>query len=183
MKHIAARQGFPSGLAAALLALAGLAQAQFDPARAQVEPEAIARQFPEPATPFTTPAFAPGRQDFTTHAEVFVFLDALARRSGRVAIETLGRSQQGRAMVAVVLTGTRGWDAQLPTVLLLAQQHGNEPAGGEAALVLAQGLATERSALLDRVNVVIMPRANPDAAERFGRESASGIDKIGRAHV
>jgi len=182
MKHIAARQGFPSGLAAALLALAGLAQAQFDPARAQVEPEAIARQFPEPATPFTTPAFAPGRQDFTTHAEVFVFLDALARRSGRVAIETLGRSQQGRAMVAVVLTGTRGWDAQLPTVLLLAQQHGNEPAGGEAALVLAQGLATERSALLDRVNVVIMPRANPDAAERFGRESASGID-INRDHL
>jgi predicted deacylase len=182
MKRISARSGFPRGAAAALLALASLAQAQFDPARAQAEPEAIARQFPEPATPFTTPAFAPGRQDLTTHAEAFVFLDALARRSGRVAIETLGRSQHGRAMVAVVLTGPRGWDAQLPTVLLLAQQHGNEPAGGEAALVLAQSLATERNALLDRLNVVIVPRANPDAAERFTRESASGID-INRDHL
>ena len=182
MKRIAVRSGLAGGLATALLVLSGLAQAQFDPARAQVEPEAIARQFPEPATPFTTPAFAPGRQDFTTHAEVFVFLDALARRSGRVVIETLGRSQHGRAMVAVVLTGPRGWDAQLPTVMLLAQQHGNEPAGGEASLVLAQSLATERSALLDRVNVVIVPRANPDAAERFARESASGID-INRDHL
>ncbi len=170
------------GFAAALLALASLAHAQFDPSKAVVEPEVIARQFPAPATPFATPAFAPGRQDFTTHAEVFSFLDALARRSGRLTIETVGRSQQGRAMVAVVLTGPRGLDARLPTVMLLAQQHGDEPGGGEAALALAQSLATERSALLDRVNVVIMPRANPDAAERFGRETASGID-VNRDHL
>ncbi len=174
-----------SGTAAAFFALAGLAgeaHAQFDPSKATVEPEAIARQFPDPALPFTTPAFAPGRQDFTTHAEVFSFLDALARRSGRVTVETVGRSQQGRAMALVVLAGPRGFDAKLPTVLLLAQQHGNEPAGGEAALVLAQSLASERSALLDRVNVLVMPRANPDAAERFGRESASGID-VNRDHL
>ncbi len=180
MKSIAARSLFP--VAAALLALAGGAQAQFDPARAVVEPESIARQFPGPATPFTTPAFAPGRQDFTTHAEAFAFLDALARRSSRLTIETVGRSQQGRAMVAVVLTGPRGLNDKLPTVMLLAQQHGDEPGGGEAALALAQSLATERSALLDRINVVIMPRANPDAAERFGRETASGID-VNRDHL
>ncbi len=171
-----------AAIAAALLALASLAHAQFDPSKVTVEPEAIARQFPDPATLFTTPAFTAGRQDFTSHAEVFSFLDALARRSGRLSIETVGRSQQGRAMALAVLTGPRGFDAQLPTVLLLAQQHGNEPAGGEAALVLAQRLAGERSALLDRVNVLIMPRANPDAAERFARESASGID-VNRDHL
>jgi hypothetical protein len=168
--------------AAALAVFSGLAAAQFDPARAVVEPEAVARQFPEPATPFTTPGFAAGRQDFTSHAEVFAFLDALTRRSGRVTIETVGRSQQGRAMALAVLTGSRGFDSRLPTVLLLAQQHGNEPAGGEAALVLAQSLATDRSELLERVNVLIMPRANPDAAERFARESASGID-VNRDHL
>ena len=170
------------GIAAALLTLVSLAHAQFDPAKAVVEPEAIARQFADPAVPFTTPAFAPGRQDFTTHAEVFSFLDALARHSGRVSIETMGRSQQGRAMALAVLTGQRGFDPTLPTVLLLAQQHGIEPAGGEAALVLVQSLAGERSALLERVNVLIMPRANPDAAERFARESASGID-VNRDHL
>jgi predicted deacylase/post-segregation antitoxin (ccd killing protein) len=164
------------------LALAGGAQAQFDPTKAVLEPEAIARQFPDPARPFTTPAFAPGRQDFTSHAEVFGFLDGLARRSARLSLETVGHSQQGRAMTLAVLAGPRGFDAQLPTVMVLAQQHGNEPAGGEAALVLVQSLANERSALLERVNVLIMPRANPDAAERFARESANGID-LNRDHL
>jgi Zinc carboxypeptidase len=141
-----------------ILVCSGLAQAQFDPARVALEPEAIARQFADPATPFNTPAFLPGRQDFTSHAEVFGFLDALSRRTPGLVIETLGRSQQGRAMVAVVLTGPRGWDPQLPTVLLLGQQHGNEPAGGEAALVMAQTLAGERSTLLKRVNVLYAHR-------------------------
>jgi Zinc carboxypeptidase len=182
MKSSAARIRLPLAIAAILSAMAGQAQAQFDPTRVQAEPESIARKFAAPATPFTTPAFAPGRQDFTSHAEAFAFLDALARRSGRLTIETVGRSQQGRAMVAVVLTGPRGFDTEQPTVMLLAQQHGNEPAGGEAALALAQSLASERSALLERVNVVILPRANPDAAERFARESAGGID-VNRDHL
>jgi predicted deacylase len=160
----------------------GPAVAQFDPSRVVAQPEAIARQFPDPPTTFPSPAFAPGRADFTTHAEVFGFLDALARQSGLVTIDPVGRSQQGRALVVAVLAGPRGFDAGLPTVLLLAQQHGNEPAGGEAALVLAHRLATERTALLERVNVVIMPRANPDAAERFGRETSSGID-VNRDHL
>lgn len=167
---------------ALVLALANPAAAQFDPTKVFVEPEAVARQFPDPATPFATPAFAAGRQDFTTHAEVFAFLEALARRSGRLKLETVGHSQQGRAMTLAVLSGLRGVDANLPTVLLLAQQHGNEPAGGEAALALAHTLTTERAALLERVNVIILPRANPDAAERFARETASGID-VNRDHL
>ena len=165
-----------------LVGMLSLADAQFDPAKAEIEPEAIARQFPDPKLPFTTPAFASGRQDLTQHAEVFSFLDALTLRSDRISIETLGRSQQGRAMAVAVLTGPRGFDTRLPTVLLLGQQHGNEPAGGEASLVLVQTLANEKSALLDRVNVVVMPRANPDAAERFGRDTARGID-VNRDHL
>lgn len=176
--HAARRTGSTAGL----WALTSLAQAQFDPAKVVVEPDAVARQFSDPPTVFTTPAFAPGRQDFSSHAEVFGFLDALTRRSDRLTLQTFGHSQQGRAMTLAVLTGRRGFDASLPTVLLLGQQHGNEPASGEAALVLAERLATEHSALLDRVNVLIMPRANPDAAERFVRESANGID-INRDHL
>ena len=181
-KYVASSAALGKTALAVVLALAGAAHAQFDPGKVSVEPDAIARQFPEPAVPFSSPAFTPGRQDFTTHAEVFSFLDGLAKRSGRLTIETVGHSQHGRAMALAVLTGQRGFDAALPTVLVLAQQHGNEPAGGEATLVLAQSLATQRSALLERVNVVIMPRANPDAAERFARESASGID-VNRDHL
>ena len=171
-----------AGLAAAAVGFSCLSQAQFDPAKVTPEPQAIARHFPDPATVFTTPAFASGRSDLTTHAEAFGFLDALAQRSGRITVEAVGRSQQGRAIPLVALTGTRGFDARLPTVLVLALQHGHEPAAGEAALVLAQSLATDRSAWLDRVNVLIMPRANPDGAERFTRETTNRID-LNRDHL
>lgn len=81
-------------------------------------------------------------------------------------------------MALLVLSSTRGVNAALPTVMLLGQQHGNEPAGGEAALLLA----TERSDLLNKVNVLIVPRANPDGAEHFGRVSANGVD-VNRDHL
>lgn len=169
-------------LAVSLLAFATAASAKFDSANVVVEPESIARQFPDPATGYATPAFAEGRTDFTSHAEVFQFVEALARRSPRVTLETIGHSQEGRAMALLVLSGTRGVNAALPTVMLLGQQHGNEPAGGEAALLLAQLLATERSDLLDKVNVLIVPRANPDGAEHFSRVSANGVD-VNRDHL
>ncbi len=158
------------------------AHAQFDPAKVTTLPAAIGKQFADPDLIFSTPGFAPGRQDFSTHAEMFAFLNTLPKRSERIAIEELGRSQQGLAIAAAVLSGKRGFSEELPTVMLLGLQHGNEPAGGEAALVLSQMLALDRTELLERVNVVILPRTNPDAAEKFGRESANGID-INRDHL
>jgi hypothetical protein len=68
-------------------------------------------------------------------------------------------------------------------VLLVGQQHGDEPAGAEALLAVAQELAQGRLArVLDSVDVVILPRANPDGAAVGRRLSASGID-INRDHL
>jgi Zinc carboxypeptidase len=170
------------GVAGAFFALTSAAFAQFDPGKALVQPEAIVRQFPDPATAFATPAFAPNRQTLTSHAEVFAFIDALSQRSESISIETVGHSQQGRAIALLKLTGKGGFNRALPTVFVIAEQHGNEPASGEAALALAQTLALERSTLLDSVNVLIMPRGNPDGSERFARVSASGAD-INRDHL
>jgi hypothetical protein len=170
------------GVASACLALSAAAFAQFDPAKALVQPDAIARQFPDPATPFATPAFAANRQTLTSHAEVFAFIDNLSQRSERVSLEIVGHSQQGRAMALLKLSGKNGFNPALPTVLVIAEQHGNEPASGEAALALAQTLAMERSTLLESVNVLIMPRGNPDGSERFSRMTANGTD-VNRDHL
>jgi hypothetical protein len=68
-------------------------------------------------------------------------------------------------------------------VLLVGQQHGDEPAGSEALLAVAQELAHGVLAtLLDRIDVVILPRANPDGAAAQRRGSASGID-VNRDHL
>ncbi len=177
--------GGPAGrLAAILLVVLPLcAHAQFDPARVAPEPAGVAARFADPGVPPTTPGFRPGLTGFPTHDDVLAFTRALAEREPtRVHVEAIGESQQGRVMPLVVLSGAGGVSAARPTVLVLAQQHGNEPAGGEAALALAERLAGAEAALLDRVNVLIVPRANPDGAERFARTTVSGAD-VNRDHL
>lgn len=168
-------------VAACLLLASAGANAQFDSTQVVLEPAAVAERFPDPDVRYPTPAFRDGRMDFPSHAEVLAYLDALARESNQIRIETIGQSQRGLPMPMAVLSA-HGPNAKLPTVMIVAQQHGNEPAGGEAALVLAQQLAGSQRALLDRVNVLIVPRANPDGAERFVRTTQSGVD-VNRDHL
>ena len=161
---------------------ASAAHAQFDPTKVMREAGPVAQRFPDPAVHFSTPGFRPGREGFTSHAEALAFLEALTHESPRVKIEILGSSQGGLSLPMVLLTDSGEINARLPTVLIIGQQHGNEPAGGEAALVLAQQLANAQAGLLARVNVLIIPRGNPDGAESFKRTTASGID-VNRDHL
>ena len=66
-------------LAAALLATSG-ASAQYDPARVQVEPPAVAARFAAPAERYDTPAFDAAQADFTGHAQMMARLQAIADR-------------------------------------------------------------------------------------------------------
>jgi hypothetical protein len=73
--------------------------------------------------------------------------------------------------------------AHRPTVVVVAAQHGDEPAGTEALVVVAQELANGRlAAVLDKVDVVLLPRANPDGAAAFTRGAADGSD-VNRDHL
>ena len=170
-----------SCLAAFTLTTASPCWAQFDPAKTLQEPPQVAQRFPDPDVRYPTPAFQPGRTDLTSHAEVLAFVESLARQSSRIQVQTIGQSQRGLPLPMALLS-TKGYNPALPTVMVIAQQHGNEPAGGEAALALAQQLAGPRSALLDAVNVLIIPRGNPDGAERFVRATHSGVD-VNRDHL
>jgi hypothetical protein len=104
-------------------------------------------------------------------------------------VRTAGVSQEGRAVPAVMFTNTGRFAAaelrrlDRPVVLIVGQMHGNEPAGGEALLALAQSLAEgELQPLLDRITVVLIPRANPDGAHYFWRGTASCVD-VNRDHI
>ena len=137
---------------------------------------AVNARFAAPAVRYTTPGLQDGRTNFTTQDELQNWLQeqaaALARSAGvRAAVLTIGTSQQGRPLPALVLTRSAGTDPAAleatgrPTVLLIGQQHGDEPASSEALLVIARELAQGLlQPLLERINVIIVPRANPDAA-------------------
>jgi hypothetical protein len=182
---LAAALGLVAGCALAVPA----AQARFDPARVSVESDAIAQRFPDPAVTYDTPGFRPGRTDFTSHDELIAFVEALQQRTGAFALRTAGRSSEGRPIPLLVFssTGAASGAALLatgrPTVLIVAQQHGNEPAGSEASLVIAQRLAQgDLRALLERINVLIVPHANPDGADAFVRDTAVRVD-MNRDHL
>ncbi|HKA43225.1 MAG TPA: M14 family metallocarboxypeptidase [Burkholderiales bacterium] len=168
-----------------LLALAVLAasplHAQFDTERAYRQSEAVRLRYPDPSMRFDTPGFAPGRTDFTSQQEMMQFISALQPRARNMEVRVAGHSQEGRAIPVLVFRGPNA--AAAPVVLLVGLQHGNEPAGGEAMLVMAQELAAgSLTGLLDRITVVIMPRANPDGAHYFTRSPYGNTD-INRDHV
>ena len=177
-----------SGAVAIIVGIAApVARAAYDAAREYVETPAVAAHYPDPQVDINTPAFASGKVDFTSQAELEAFVDGLSRRSKDVRVSIIGYSQERRAIPLLVFArpaAGAGGDAQKngkPTLLIIGQQHGNEPAGGEAALALAAELAAGAS-ILDRVNVLIVPRANPDGAFHFVRGLANGAD-VNRDHL
>ena len=164
-------------------------------------PPAVAARFPEPSVTFATPAFEPGRTTFTSNEELGAILHGLARsaaigeHSSDVSVIPLGVSQLGAPIEALAFTrpatpaalpasGVPGASAaRRPTVVILAAQHGDEPAGTEALIAVAQDLAGGRMAsVLDRVDVVLLPRANADGAAAFKRGAADGTD-VNRDHL
>lgn len=174
-------------IAVCLLAAAAAAPAlaQADPPRGteyQQAPEVLAR-YPDVPIGLTAPALAPGRAALTSQDEMLAFLSGLKARNPAVALGSLGRSIEGRDVPVLVFTAEGLEDAAAiralgrPIVWLIGQQHGNEPAGGEAMLAVAHALAEgELKPLLDRVTVVVAPRANPDGAAANMRVTANGLD-------
>jgi len=126
------------------------------------------------------------------HDDVMRFANALAAESPLVRLESFGRSEEGRDLPLLVL-GKRGLSPFLPRIFILANIHGGEVEGKEAALHLARRLALgDLRPLLDRVVVLIAPIYNADGNESItldhrtmqngpiggvgSRENAKGLD-------
>jgi hypothetical protein len=139
------------------------------------QPEKVLKLYPDPDVRFETPAFTSGQERFTSQEEMIQFLRKLDESSPWTVMKSLGRSQEGREIP--VLFFQRGSGKGKPTVWLQGQIHGNEPAAGEAVLVMAQKLAGDYGKkLLKRINVVLVPRVNPDGSYAFERRMANGMD-------
>ena len=113
-----------------------------------------------PALPF---------KDFLSYAEVSSFAERLsASRPGLAALDSIGKSQEGRTLHLLTLTdSTTGSADDKPAYLIQANIHAAELSGTHAALFTARQLLADhsRSDLLKRVAFYIVPRLNPDGAE------------------
>jgi zinc carboxypeptidase len=98
---------------------------------------------------------------------VLRFIDSLAQNNPRVSVDTLGRSYEGRPMLAVKV-GPKGDSPARPNVLFMATYHAREWAATEMALRLITYLASAPGgnsrvdSLVQARDIWILPVANPD---------------------
>ena len=135
----------------------------------------------EHATPLERNGFA----RVTSHRELVEFVQTLDRDSDLLEVRTIGTSGGGRTIPLLVFSRAHPLKASrdgVLTVLVYCQQHGNEPSGMEAALVLAREMAADRLGVLDRLDLLLVPQVNPDGSEAGTRSNAAGAD-LNRNHV
>jgi len=96
------------------------------------------------------------------------WIDSLATANARVSVDTVGRSYEGRPILAVKI-GPRGDSPSRPNVLFVATHHAREWAATEMALRLIRRLATATDArtdsLINNRDIWIVPVVNPDGYE------------------
>ncbi len=130
--------------------------------------------------PPTTPLEAAGYSRHSTSEEISTYLDTLVARAAALArTDVLGHSAQGRPIEALLLTApTEEAGAPRLTALLVGSQHGGaEPAGGEALLAIARDLTEgDLRPLLDDLDLVLIPNANPDGRDLRRRANANRVN-------
>ncbi len=107
------------------------------------------------------------------------------KNAANTLTERIAISREGRAVTLVKVTSSTafGTDNNKLRVMLFAQQHGDEPSGKEALLLLlTKAFSGKLDHLLDRVDLLIIPQVNPDGSERRQRRTSDGID-LNRSHV
>ena len=138
-----------------LLALALAAFAADVPARAQ-----------DPADAKLFPA------GYLDHGALTAALRKAAEANpGRVAVRSLGKSVEGRDVWLATVGGPEaGKPATKPAVLVVANLEADHVVGSQVALKFVETLAAAKGKdadWLDRVTLYIVPRLNPDGAERL----------------
>lgn len=148
---------------------------------------------PLAAAVLKTPAEEVRYTRYSQYEDVARFLSVLAARYPTLKVRVAGRTKEvenypARDIFVCLLTeeGASEPDSlnrSKPTLLFIAAQHGNEQSAKEAALRLIRDLAGgDLRPLLKKINVLIIPQANPYGNYFDLRQNETGLD-LNRDHV
>jgi hypothetical protein len=133
--------------------------------------------------PLQTPLEESGYARLTSAAEVGSFLKTLERRDPRARHAIIGISGEGRPLDALLVSESLealahgGTPGERLRIMIVGSLHGNEPAGGEAILMLARDLFDGPSrAMLAWIEFVLVPVGNPDGRDTGKRVNARGVN-------
>lgn len=130
-----------------------------------------------PYAKLETPLEAARHRRISTSAEIEDFLVRIAAASDSANCATVGWSVRGRPIRALICAHAAA-PRPKPRVLLVGSHHGgSEPAGGEALLDVARALLHgDLRHLLDVLDVIVVPNANPDGRDDGVSRNANGIN-------
>ncbi|PLX25300.1 MAG: hypothetical protein C0599_00810 [Salinivirgaceae bacterium] len=121
-------------------------------------------------------------QKLTTHDEMMAFLAMADSLNGNIQLEVLGSLGDDYVM-PVVKIATKKTNKHKVKVMILAQQHGDEPSGKEAVLELIAGFADGRfDELLKNLELYIFPQVNPWGGDHDVRRNKNDLD-LNRDHL
>ena len=113
-----------------------------------------------------------GLNMYTTHDELVSFIETNIRPTANVTVEYLGEIPRGFPFPVLIFSKSKdrspaGLQATgLPLVWVQGNIHGGEWSGGEGALSCAYDLARGKyDNLLEKVNVIVVPRVTADGAK------------------
>lgn len=113
-------------------------------------------------------------RETSTHAEVLEFLRVLSTQTDKLQVTSIGQSDEGRAIAAVVISPARAFTPEaadklgLLKILVIANIHAGEVEGKEACQMLARDLTTGPTpAWLKKCVLVVIPDYNPDGNDRI----------------
>jgi len=119
----------------------------------------------------------------TSHQEMLTFLQEIVFSSKLIELEIGTKSTTGREIPVIYIPPKSIWKKEKATVMLFAEQHGNEPSGKEALLMLIHHIFTEpKQSFYNNLNLILIPMVNPDGNESYQRRNSRNID-LNRDHV
>ena len=119
----------------------------------------------------------------TSHQEMIEYLENIVGQSDNFELEFAGYSAQERTIPVVYFPQRKHWKKHATTVMIFAQQHGNEPSGKESLLMLINELYLNPVRYdFSNLNLILVPMVNPDGNETHRRRNGNDYD-LNRNHV
>ncbi|MCE1202026.1 MAG: succinylglutamate desuccinylase/aspartoacylase family protein [Bacteroidia bacterium] len=129
-----------------------------------------------------TPAEKTKYAALTSGNDIQQFLIGINGRHNAITVENLSVSDSMNVPVVRFSNPERSNTDRL-RIMLIAQQHGNEPSGMEGLLLLIRDLAEgKHDHWLQHADLTIIPQCNPYGGNKNKRRNAEGID-LNRDHL
>ncbi len=125
--------------------------------------------------------------NLTNYMEMSNYLKKLECESDKIKLESIGKSVLGRD---IYLIKVGKYNPEKKTVLILAQQHGNEGIPTEGILNALEKIVNNTDGIykiIEKINLLIIPRLNVDKSDLIDNEvptraNINGVD-LNRDHI